>query len=136
MLGLTPAQITAQAADADYFDYLVQAQSIMQNDAKATTAWRDAVRDGNSAATPPVLTPLPAAVPPATPGVESRFRGLAQQVKSNPAYNEAIGTALGIEGVLAVGPDLNSLQPAISAEVTASGVVIDWSFGGNAAFLD
>ena len=42
MLGLTPAQVTAQAADADYFNYLVQTQSIMQNDAKATTAWRDA----------------------------------------------------------------------------------------------
>jgi hypothetical protein len=136
MLGLTPAQVTAQAADADYFNYLVQTQSIMQNDAKATTAWRDAVRDGNSAATPPALTPLPAAVPPVTPGVESRFRALVQQIKSNPAYNTSIGTALGIEGVVAVGPDFNSLQPTITAMVTAAGVVIDWSFGGNAAFLD
>lgn len=136
MLGLAPAQITAQAADADYFNYLVQCQSIMQNDAKATTGWRDAVRDGNSAATPPALTPLPAAVPPVTPGVESRFRALVQQIKSNPAYNTSIGTALGVEGVVAVGPDLNTLQPTITAEVTAAGVVIDWSFGGNAAFLD
>lgn len=31
MLGLSPAQVTAQAADADYFQYVLACQSIMRN---------------------------------------------------------------------------------------------------------
>ena len=33
-LGVTPAQVTAQAADADYFEYTLQCQGIIQNASK------------------------------------------------------------------------------------------------------
>jgi hypothetical protein len=63
-------------------------------------------------------------------------RALVQQVKSNPAYKEAIGTALGIEGIVATAPDLTTISPEISADVTAGGVIIGWGFAGNTDFLD
>jgi hypothetical protein len=37
-LGVTPAQVTAQAADADYFNYTLQCQGIIQNASKQWTA--------------------------------------------------------------------------------------------------
>jgi hypothetical protein len=135
-VGLSAAQIADQGADSDYFNYLVQCQSIMQNDAKAATTWRNAIRGGDSSATPPAATMLPPAVAPVKPGVEGRFRALVQQVKTSPAYNETIGNVLGVEGIAASGPDLTTLTPVITATVTASGVIIGWNFAGNSAYLD
>ena len=40
-LGVTPAQIAAQAADADYFDYCLKCQGIMQNSAQQWTTWKE-----------------------------------------------------------------------------------------------
>jgi hypothetical protein len=37
-------------------------------------------------------------VAPVAPGIEVRYRALVKQIKGNPAYNEAMGAALGIEG--------------------------------------
>ncbi len=47
-LGVTPAQVTAQAADADYFNYTLQCQEIMQNAAKQWTAWKALERNRKS----------------------------------------------------------------------------------------
>jgi hypothetical protein len=135
-LGLSAGQITAQANDSDYFNYVVECQSIMQNDAKAATAWRDAVRGGNSAATPPAPTALPTPVAPVLPGVEPRFRALVGQTKAGVNYNVPIGTILGVEGIAVVAPDMTTLQPTITAAVTAGGVIISCNFGPNANFLD
>ena len=43
-LGVTPAQASAQAADADYFEYTLECQEIMQNASKQWTAWKDLVQ--------------------------------------------------------------------------------------------
>jgi hypothetical protein len=122
-LGLTASQIAAQAADSDYFNYVVECQSIMQNDAKAATAWRDALRNGNSAATSPAPTTLPTPVAAVMPGVEPRFRALVGQTKANVNYNTTVGTVLAIEGVDIVGPDMTTstrLSPLSSPRAALS----------------
>jgi len=40
VLGLTPAQIAAQLADANYFNNVLQSQEAMQNGAQQWTSWK------------------------------------------------------------------------------------------------
>jgi len=138
LLGLSPAQITAQAADADYFGYVVSVQNLMRNAALQWTSWRDLQRNGGTpppsgAPTAPVFPP---SVPAVAPGIEPRFRALAKQIKGHTGYNEAIGAALGIEGSSQVGPDLTTVQPDIEVVTTGGQVAVKWGWGGNGAFLD
>jgi hypothetical protein len=131
-------QKTGQSADADYFDYDLQCMNLVQNAAVQWTAWKNLTREGG---TPPptggpVLPVLPTAVTPVAPGVEARFRALVQSIKTNAAYNEAMGDALGIEGSQQVGPDLTTLQPVINAVISGSHVNVKWGWGGNVNYLD
>jgi hypothetical protein len=82
----------------------------------------------------PSLPPTPVPIP--GPGIEPRFRALVKQIKGSPAYNEAIGAALGIEGSQQTGPDLTTVQPDIDAIISGTHVDIPWGWGGYAAFLD
>lgn len=137
-LGLTPAQITAQAADADYFSFALACQQGMQNGAQQWTTWKNIIRAGG---TPPVagmpMEPVfPTAVPVVAPGVEVRFRALARQIKAHASYNQSIGEALGIEGAVQSGPELSALQPVIDATVSGNRVEIEWGWQGQRAFLD
>ena len=137
--GLTPAQVTAQGADADRFYWEVQAQEICRQCAEQWTAWKNITRAGGNypASGAPVSVALPAPVPPAVaPGVEARFRALAGFIKKHPAYNPATGQVLGIEGQEISGPDLNTLQADLKATVTASGVMVRWGWQGYVQFLD
>jgi hypothetical protein len=84
----------------------------------------------------PVVPTLPPAVPAVAPGVELRFRALVKQIKGSPAYNEATGAALGIEGTEQTGPDYLTLQPNINASISGTAVNVDWDWGGFSAFLD
>lgn len=137
-LGVTPAQVTAQAADADYFSYVLAVQELMANSAKQWTAWKDLQRKGGSV--PPTGAPVaptfPAAVPVVAPGIELRFRNLVKQIKANTDYNESIGAALGIEGSEQVGPDYATLAPALSLSLSGDRVEIAWGWQGFSAFLD
>jgi len=160
ILALTLDQITGQAADADYFSYVLQCQLAMQNGAQQWTSWKDIVRDGGApplpaappaptittagkAAVPtavataaPVPPTFPDPVPAVAPGVEPRFRLLVKQIKANANYNEAMGEALGIEGPQETGPDLSTVQPVFDVEIIGNRVEVGWGWGGNAAFLD
>ena len=137
-LGVTPAQVTAQAADADYFNYVLACQKLMRNGSLQWTSWKDLTRSGGDL--PPTGAPVapvfPAAVPTVAPGVEVRFRALAKQIKGSPAYNQAMGAALGIEGAQQTGPDYGTLQPDIAASINGTQVFVDWNWGGYSAFLD
>jgi hypothetical protein len=137
-LGLTPAQVTDQAADADYFSYVIACRDIIRNANGQWSGWKTIIRAGGDLppSGAPVAPVLPAAVPAVAPGVEVRFRALVKQIKGSPAYNEAIGAALGIEGSQQTGPDLTTIQPDISATFTGTQVEVGWGWGGNAAFLD
>ena len=138
-LGLAPAVVTAQAADADYLDYTLQCQQIMLGGSRQWTAWKDIIRYGGSDKPPsaaPVAPVFPTAVPPVDPGIEGRFRALVRQIKAHPAYNEAIGQALGIEGAQQSAPDLSTIQPDISAVINGTNVDVSWNWGGFSSFLD
>jgi hypothetical protein len=137
-LGLTPAQVTAQAADADYFSYVLASMQLMRNSATQWTGWKDLVRDGGDPppSGAPTTPPLPPSVPAVAPGIEVRFRALVKQIKSSPAYNEAIGNALGIEGSDQTMPDLTTVKPNIDAVISGTHVDIAWGWDGMSAFLD
>jgi hypothetical protein len=137
-LGVTAAQVTAQAADCDYLEYVLKCLGIMQNAGQQWTAWKDIMRDGGTP--PPTGAPVapvfPAVVPAVAPGIEVRFRALVKQIKANPNYNVAIGDALGIEGAQQTPPDFASVQPEIDAEVAGNQVAVDWGWQGYSAYLD
>ena len=138
LLGVSQAQITAQAADADYLGMVVGCQQIMGNSSQQWTGWKNITRGGGIVPPTgaPILPVFPTAVPAVAPGVEARFRALVKQIKANSNYNSSIGEALGIEGAQQTGPDLTTLQPDISAAVNGNHVEIPWGWGGYAAFLD
>jgi len=138
LLGVSPGQVTAQAADADYLGMVVACQQIMGNGSQQWTGWKNLTRGGGIVPPTgaPILPTFPAPVPAVAPGVEARFRALVKQIKANANYNPSIGEALGIEGAQQTGPDLTTLQPDISAAVNGNHVEIPWGWGGYAAFLD
>jgi hypothetical protein len=138
LLGLTPAQVTAQAADADYMEFVLECLDLTRNSAKQWTAWKDLVRDGGTppATGMPMLPTFPTAVTATALGIEVRFRPLVKDIKGHPSYNEALGQALGIEGAVQAGPDLATLQPILKLEGSGGMVNIRWGWQGNSAFLD
>jgi hypothetical protein len=138
VIGVTAAQMIAQAADADYFNYTLQCMAVMASGAQQWTTWKNIERDGGTppAMGAPVAPVFPAAVPAVAPGIEARFRALVQLIKANPNYNEAIGQALGIEGAQQTGPDLTTVQPIIDAVISGNHVNVKWGWGGNGAYLD
>ena len=138
VINLTTAQIAGQAADAAYFDYTLKCLNIMANTAQQWTAWKNLERAGGNppASGAPVAPTLPTAVPAVAPGIEARFRALVKLIKANPNYNESIGQALGIEGAVATGPNLATVQPVIDAVISGNHVNVKWGWGGNSAFLD
>ncbi len=138
VIGVTGAQMTSQAADADYFNYTLQCMTVMANGAQQWTAWKNIERTGGTppAMGAPVAPVFPAAVPAVAPGIEARFRALVQSIKTNANYNEAIGQALGIEGAQQTGPDLTTIQPVIDAVISGNHVNVKWGWGGNSAYLD
>lgn len=137
-LGVSSAQVAAQAADADRFTYELACHALMRNGAQQWTAWKALSRSGGGAPTSgaPVAPVFPAAVPPVAPGIEGRFRALVKQIKANANYNAAIGAALGVEGAEQSAPDLASLRPEIDAKVSGNRVEIAWGWGGHSAHLD
>lgn len=137
-LGVAPAQVAAQAADADRFTYELACLAIMRNGAQQWTAWKALSRVGGAAPTSgaPVAPVFPAAVPSVAPGIEGRFRALVKQIKAHANYNPAIGAALGIEGAAQNAPDLASLRPEIEARANGNRVEVAWGWGGHSAHLD
>jgi hypothetical protein len=137
-LGVTAAQVTAQAADADYFTYVLACRDIIRNANGQWSGWKTLLRAGGDLppSGAPVAPVLPAAVPAVAPGVEVRFRALVKQIKGSASYNEATGAALGIEGAQQTGPDLTTVKPDIDAIISGTHVDIPWGWGGYAAFLD
>ena len=140
-LGLTAGQFAAAVADCGWLTY------VLQSWLPAVRAWNMACTDAASAAqtgtgaaamTLPVFTApaLPAGVVAVAPGALNRLFALIQLIRDGGKATAAISTDLGITGSEAAGPDYTTLQPPLKARVTASGVELDWGWGGFAAFLD
>jgi len=135
-LGLTPAQVTAQAADADYYNYVITCQTTMLGHSKAWTSLRKLLRKGAGMIEAHSAPVLPDPVPPVPAGVERRFRALVRQVKSHANYDPGMGPELGIEAGNYGKPDFATLQPKIALRISGGAVFVDWSWQGHRAFLD
>ena len=137
-LGISPAQVAAQAADADYFSYTLVVQELLASSSKQWNGWKTLLRDGGnlpSAGTP--QTPVfPDAPPPVAPGVEPRFRALVRQIRASAIYNPSIGAALGLEDPGQTGPNYAMLAPAIDAVIGDMNVRVAWNWSGYAPYLD
>jgi hypothetical protein len=139
LLGVTGAQMTAQAADADRYKWELDVADMCSQCSQAWTAWKSITRKGGSfpATGAPVDMDWPAPEPPAVaPGVEARFRALCQHVLTNPNMNPAIAEALGIAAPELTGPDFATFKPVFKLKVSAGGVVVGWSWQGFGPFLD
>ncbi len=136
-LGLTAAQITSQANDALYFAHVLACQDVCSNCSQQWTAWKDIMRDGGAppASGAPGEHTFPPTVAPVAPGIVARFRALVALVKASPAYNTAIGEALGIEAPEQTGPDFTSFGPQLELVMQGGLVFILWSWLGQRAFL-
>jgi hypothetical protein len=137
-LGITPAQVAAQAADAAYFSYTLTAQELLASNSKQWSGWKTVLRSGgNVPVTGTPQTPVfPEAPPPVAPGVEPRFRALVRQLKANPNYNPSIGAALGLEDPGQTGPNYGTPAPEISAVIGDLNVRIAWNWGGFGSYVN
>lgn len=144
LLGLTPEQVAAQAADADFYQYIVECQQQMLTHSKTWTVLRKTLRKGDPTLADPASAPapgVPSFTPPAAPpavafGIESRFRILVRQVKASVHYTPAIGKELAVEAVDHAAPDLATVRPVITATVIGDHVELDWDWQGQRAYLD
>ena len=133
--GLAAGDITQQGADALYFAALVTFADSMGNAAKQWNAWRDVALSG-TIGTEPILITKPVGFPGSVPaGILTRYLLLVNAIKVHKNYTVPIGDILGIEGSEATQPDFNTIQPIISAHVTASVVKLIWGWLGFRAFL-
>jgi hypothetical protein len=137
-LGVTAAQITAQAADADRYKWELDVADLCSQCSEALTEWKFISRNGGdfpaTGAPEHVAWPTPEP-PPVQPGIEKRFRDLCQLIKAHPNYNPSIGEALGIEGDEQSGPDFGTFKPVFKVSVSAGGVLVGWSWQGFRPFL-
>jgi len=138
IVGVTTDQITAQAKDADYFEYILACLESTSNTAKQWTSCKDLMREGGTPppAGMPVAPVFPTTVVAVAAGIERRFRELVKQIKSHPNYNESIGQALGIEGATHAAPDYVALKPELTLTLNGSAVDVGWGWLGHSAFLD
>ena len=138
-LGLTPAQIASVTADRKYVAYLTACLEIMRNGARAWTAQRDLFLNDPDDGVEVVTTNLPTFPPPAEPvrpGIKRRYRALARLIKAHPAYNEAIGKALGIITSPPQAPEFASVMPVIAATKSGAAVHVSWGWQNHRRHLD
>jgi hypothetical protein len=136
-LGLTTGQVTGQANDADYFNYVVTNHGLCSQCAQQWTAWKDIARGGGEIGTPPPPEPtMPTPVTAVAPGIEKRFRDLVQLIKNHPANNTSMNEALGIEGAGITGPDFDVFKPTLRLVISGGQVIARWNWEGYSEFLD
>jgi hypothetical protein len=140
-LGLDNATVTAAVADARWLVY------VLGTWLPAARAWNQsctAAANNAQSGDGSVLCALPAFAAPALPagvaavnnGALNRIFALVQTIKDSNGYDDSIGQDLQIIGSQAVAPDMNAVQPLFDVVVRGNFVMIDWDWGGNAAFLD
>ena len=136
--GLSAGQVSAQAADADYYASILACQLALQEAAQKWTAWKNTMRNGGptppgGVSPAPVFPTLVAAV---LPGIEARFRALVAIIKVHPNYTPAIGEGLGIEGPVLSPPPAADFKPVLVLSLVGGNVFIKWGWEGHSAFLD
>jgi hypothetical protein len=133
-LGLAPADVSNQAADATWFRYILNHTIAMRNSASQWTSYKNFLLGGTGSAVSPITPPLPTPVPDAVdPGILTRFRELVRRIKTSPNYLDATGAALGIIGTDSADADQSTLIPYISLRLNGGKVEIIWTKNGQEA---
>jgi hypothetical protein len=131
-LGFSAAEISGTSDDHDSLAFIVQTAETVRNHSQGFTAYKKALRDGPVGAVSPALPVLPAATPPANvvaPGIVPRLRATVQRIKTQPAYNQAMGADLGIIAPAAVESTTPPKPSATASAKPNSAVQIDWTKG-------
>ena len=125
-LGIAAGTVTAVQNDAEYFSNVVTTLSGFRDYFQAITAYKNALRDGSP--TPIGGFPVPPVAPTATAvtaGIFKRMADLVQTIKSNPAYNQTIGEAMGIIGA-EINPDFDTIQPQPKVSLKNGKAYVKW----------
>jgi len=140
-LGLSPAQIAAIVADCRWLIYLLQAwlPGTRTFSITATHAVAEAqTGDGTKLMVLPVYAApdLPDGAVPVNTGALNRIFALVQDIKNDGKCSDKDQVALGIVGNTQPAPDWTTLQPNLTLSIVGGQVVIKYTFGGYAAWLD
>jgi len=131
-LGFTAAEIATVTADCNMLTYLMQTYvPAVRNDGNEAVRYKELIKNG-PIGTPggglPAASVLPAAPPIVTPGALVRLRTVVQILKRKPAYQEAMGTDLGV--IVADSEDNNAPPRVATTAVQAGNVVLAWTKQG------
>lgn len=131
VLQISDDEIQSINNDANAFAYTLDCMEMVKTYNLQMTAYKDTLRDGASKGDK-VNLPMPLALPPAPPVVEGgvfvRIRRLVQNIKTQKAYTDDIGKALGLIGETTT-IDYNSLKPELKTMLTGGKVVVKWKRG-------
>ncbi len=133
VLKLDPDMVKQVTEDAKNFNYFIGGLNAIRDYKKQATAYKNLVRDGDpenkhlQEPVPPPAVPTPPF--PVMPNIFGRAGRLVGNIKSNEAYNEAIGKDLGI---IAEATVINKLemQPVLRHEINAGRPLLKWKKAG------
>jgi hypothetical protein len=140
-LGYTAAQIAAIVADCRWLIYMLQAwlPATRKWSQTGTNTMADAeTGDGTTLMVLPVFVAplLPDGAVAVNTGALNRIFAVVQDIKNGGKCSLTDQATLGIIGSAAVGPDLTTIQPVFTLVIQGGRVIIKWTFGGYAAYLD
>ena len=129
LFGIDQPTVDSVTADAAYMSFLIPAITPAKDYTKGWVEQKDNARKGTG--TLPITgfpTPVDVVAAPAgvAPGIEKRFRNLAQQIKSNPNYTVTIGQDLGI---VASGSDPEITAPILKLSLKGGAPNIGYKRG-------
>lgn len=132
VLGVPIGQIAIAVSDCNMLIYLLQTYvPVARNDGAEAVRYKELIKNGpigTPGGAPPAATPMPAAPTTVPPGALPRLRLLVQEIKNKAAYNEAMGTDLGI---IAAAPEANTDAPVLTLITSQAGnVVMAWTKNG------
>ena len=128
-LGLSPVQVAAIVADADYMSFMVLGLINAKEYTKAWTSRKDETRYGTGLSLGAYPVPVDITTPPPVvpPGVEKRYSNLIASIKANAAYTNAMGEDLGI---IAADSGSEITAPELKLKRDGANVVVGFKRGG------
>jgi hypothetical protein len=131
-LGFSDAEIEEARKDADAFAFIDYAHGVVGEFYKTVTAFKTNIKAGIGGPVQefPTLSFNDTISVNVPDGIVTRFRAKAAKAKSSPAYTEAIGIQLGIEGVVVPEENPDLAKPVIGGlSIIASNVTLKWKKG-------
>jgi hypothetical protein len=128
-VGVSTAEAESAQADSDFFSYVCDARNQYTQKAQEWTAYKNALRNGESLGILPVAPTLATAPAAVEPDIFGRLAALASRIKKHPGYTEAIGQNLGI-----IGPDQTfdpgTAKPVLKVTLEAGHPNVGWKKQG------